>query len=89
MKKIILVHFKYAYGKIENGEDYGFANAYPSAFLANGYEAFHFFLEDYFSLQSIEDDLIKFAGNICPDLIFFKLIQNEVSEYVLSFLKLK
>ena len=87
--KVLFVGFKYDYGRQERGESLEFRAFYP-AIRQLAHECHGFWLEDHgfpTDLRILENNLKQCAININPDLIFFILMNDELSFDILAYLK--
>ena len=78
--KVLFVGFKYDYGLKRRGESLELRAFYP-AISINSTECHSFWLEDHGfpdDINSLQESVLNFADSICPDLIFFVLMKDEI-----------
>lgn len=88
---VLFVGFKYDYGKISRGESLE-KKAFLPALKNNSDSCSAFWLEENGypeNIKGLQDNIIKHVNNKNPDLIFFILMNNEISESTLSILTSK
>lgn len=88
--KIMLVDLKYDYGVEERGLNSIGELGFKYSFLELGHEVSSFYYDGYLNdLDLLQQDLLEFAEQFNPDIIFFILFQDQFRRETLSTLKNK
>ena len=86
--KILFVDMLYDYGKKERGINYIGQYGFKQSLEALGHEVVPFYYDDYLNnTKALQTELINFADQVKPDLIFFILFQDQFKIETLEYLK--
>lgn len=84
------VDMKFDYGIAERGKNYIGLDGFRASMESLGHSVIDFFYDSYLNnIDKLQDDILKFAEDKQPDLIFFCLYQNQFTHNTLRELKKK
>lgn len=88
--KILFVDMQYDYGVEARGANIIGQDGFKKSFEALGHEVVLFYYDSYLqNITLLQNDLIRFAEEVQPDLIFFSLYRDQFSYETLDVLKSK